>query len=135
MIEKTFTAELGSIALATDFVAEWLEGQDCSFKIQTQISVALDEVLSNIVHYAFPEGKGSFTIQLSRDPETNMLKMVFTDKGVEFDPLAKDDPDVSVSLEERKVGGLGIFLVKKLMDGVRYHREDGQNILTIYKKI
>ena len=68
-------------------------------------------------------------------PEKQKMQICVVDEGVPFDPLAKEDPDVTLSAEERQIGGLGIFLVKKTMDGMAYRREDGKNILTIRKKI
>ena len=133
--ELTFPAKLNGLTHATEFVADWLEELGCSAGIQMKVSVALDEVLSNIVHYAYPKGEGSFAVRLSFDPSRQMAVMTFLDNGVAFNPLEKKEPDVTLAVEDRPIGGLGIFLVKKMMDDVKYERVDGQNRLTLYKKI
>ncbi|GAB1348973.1 hypothetical protein MASR1M107_11860 [Ignavibacteriales bacterium] len=96
------------------------------------ILIAVDEILSNIVYYAYEEGEeGKIEIKLSL--QNNSLKLEFIDGGKEFNPLVKSDPDISIPPEEREIGGLGIFIVKKLMDSVHYTRKGNENILTIIK--
>ena len=96
--------------------------------------MAADEIVTNISMYAYAPGTGDFTVNFAFDGEERAAEITFVDEGVPFDPLAKDDPDVTLSAEERQIGGLGIFLVKKTMDDMTYRREDGKNILTIRKK-
>ncbi len=96
------------------------------------ILIALDEILSNIVYYAYPDGStGVIDIEIKFDGET--IEIRFIDSGVPFDPLTKADPDLSIPVEEREIGGLGIFIVKKLMNEVSYVRENEKNILMISK--
>ncbi len=96
------------------------------------ILIALDEILSNIVYYAYPDGStGVIDINIQFDGST--IEIRFIDSGVPFDPLAKADPDLSIPVEEREIGGLGIFIVKKLMNEVSYVRENDKNILMITK--
>lgn len=96
------------------------------------ILIALDEILSNIVYYAYPDGStGVIDIEIKFDGET--IDIRFIDSGVPFDPLTKADPDLSIPVEEREIGGLGIFIVKKLMNEVSYVRENEKNILMISK--
>lgn len=78
---------------------------------------------------------GEATVRFSFEETSRLVSISFIDRGVPFDPLKKDDPNVALSLEERQIGGLGIFLVKKSMDHMAYRYENGQNILTIQKKI
>ena len=135
MLERTFEAKIESISEVTAFVDEWLEGLDCGIKAQMQIDVALDELFSNIAHYAYASGTGEATLQLDFDEVSRRVSITFIDGGVPYDPLQKADPDLDVPIEERAIGGLGIFLVKKTMDGMDYVRRDDRNILTIHKQI
>ena len=131
----TLKAELDRIGEVVAFIEEQLEAVDCPMKTQMQIDMAVDELFSNIAHYAYGDGTGDATVTFDFDPETCMASVTFEDSGVPYDPLKKTDPDVSLSAEERQVGGLGIFLVKKTMDAMEYERRDDRNVLTIRKKI
>ena len=133
--EKTMQASLESIPEITGWVDQLLTKAGCTVKARRQIDVALDEILSNIARYAYPEKEGSMTVEIDLDEETGMLSLTFRDEGIPFDPLGKEEPDVTLGVRERAVGGLGIFLVKKMMDEVIYRREGKQNILRLYKKV
>ncbi len=133
MVQQKFDATLESITQAIQFVDEQLEAADCSLRSQMQIDVALDEILSNIVHYAYPGSTGSFTLELEIADGT--ASITFIDQGIPYNPLEKTDPDVTLSAEERDVGGLGIFLVKKSMDHMEYSHKDGCNVLTIRRSL
>ena len=135
MKELTVTAALENIETVTDFVNEQLEALDCPMKAQMQIDVAIDELFSNIAHYAYnPEiGKATVRVEVAEDPMAVII--TFIDNGIPYDPLKKEDPDVTLSLEERQIGGLGIYMVKKTMDDITYEYKDGQNILAIKKKL
>ena len=104
-------------------------------KIQTAICVALEEVFVNIAHYAYEGGEGDVTLEIKFDETTRDIIFRMIDQGVAFDPLQKPDPDITLSAEEREIGGLGIFIAKKTMDLVTYAYENGENILTMIKKI
>ncbi len=122
-----------------DEVIQFIDGQldkiECSMKTRMQIDVAVEELFVNIAHYAYPAGEGIAIIRFSFECETNTITICFLDNGVPYDPLAKEDPDTSLSSQERSIGGLGIFLVKKTMDDVIYEYRDEQNILIIQKYI
>lgn len=135
MKELTLPAAVDSIRAVTAFVDEQLEALDCPMKAQIQIDVAIDELFGNIAHYAYAPQTGDATVRFDFDAPTRTVSVSFSDSGVPFDPLAKDDPDITASAQERPIGGLGIFLVKKTMDGVTYENKDGRNVLTIYKRI
>ena len=115
------------------FVTEQLEAVACSMKAQMQIEVAVEELFVNIAHYAYAPDTGSATIRTEITADT--AEITFIDSGVQYDPLAKPDPDVSLPASERQIGGLGIFMVKKSMDDMRYEYRDRKNILTIVKKL
>ncbi|HOW57130.1 MAG TPA: ATP-binding protein [Smithellaceae bacterium] len=94
------------------------------------LEMSVEEALVNIVKYAYPAAAGYFEVSCRLSPE-NKIIVEISDEGIPFDVLAKADPDVTLGVEERKVGGLGIYLMKKLMDEVSYRRENGRNILTL----
>ena len=124
-----------NIPRITEFVDAALEQMNCSVKTQMAIDIALDEILANICHYAYAPGTGTVEVCVDHDAENRMAVVTFRDRGVPFDPLQKEDPDTTLTAEEREIGGLGIFLVRKTMDAVEYRHEDGFNVLTIRKKI
>lgn len=133
MREITVDAAIENITEVTAFVDEQLEAFDCPMKVQMQIDIAIDELFSNIAHYAYKLEVGKATVRVEFDKEPRAAVVTFVDSGVPYDPLAKKDPDVTLSAEERKIGGLGIYLVKKSMDDMFYEYKDGQNMLTIKK--
>ena len=135
MKELTVEAKTANIEAVTDFVNEQLEALDCPMKAQMQIDIAIDELFGNIAHYAYnPEiGKATVRVEVTEDPLAVVI--TFIDNGVPYDPLAKADPDTTLSAEEREIGGLGIYMVKKSMDEIAYEYKDGQNILKIKKNL
>ena len=135
MKELTVDATLENIPVITEFVDEQLEQFNCPMKAQAQIDIAIDELFSNIVHYAYHPGTGPATVRVEVVEEPLSVVITFIDQGVPYDPLAKADPDVTLSAEERDVGGLGIYIVKKNMNEITYEYKDGKNILKIRKEI
>lgn len=135
MKELTIDATVENIAVVTDFVKEELEKLDCPMKVQMQVNIAIDELFGNIAHYAYnPEtGRATVRVEVVRDPLSVVI--TFIDNGIPYDPLAKEDPDITQSCEEREIGGLGIYMVKKTMDDISYEYREGQNILKIRKRI
>ena len=135
MKELTLAATLNNIPMVTAFIDEQLEALNCPMKAQMQIDVAIDELFGNIAHYAYPGGAGDATVRFDFNEATRMASITLIDSGIPFDPLQKDDPDLTIPADERAVGGLGIFMVKKTMDSMEYRREEGLNILTIHKRM
>ena len=135
MSEIKLQATFENIAKVTAFIDEELEKLGCPMKAQMQIDVAIDELMSNIARYAYTGKTGAATVRFHFDAQTRMAEITFMDSGVPYDPLQKADPDTTLSAKERAIGGLGIFLVKKTMDALRYRHADGMNQLTICKKI
>jgi anti-sigma regulatory factor (Ser/Thr protein kinase) len=117
------------------FVTQETEAVDCPFKAQMQIEIAVEEIFVNIANYAYAPETGYATVCVDVTPDPASIKLVFIDEGVPYDPLAKDDPDITLSAEERDIGGLGIFMAKKNMDEIYYERRDDQNILTLIKNL
>jgi anti-sigma regulatory factor (Ser/Thr protein kinase) len=115
-----------------DFISTPLREKGCPESVVLQIEVVAEEVFINIAHYAYPPVHGDATILVSVD---DVFEVVFSDAGKPFDPLQAKDPDVTLSVEERVIGGLGIYMTKKIMDEVSYRYEEGRNILTLRKKL
>ena len=115
------------------FVDEQLESAGCPLKIQLQIDVAVEEIFVNIAHYAYASQTGKAIVRVEIMPEQPAVDITFIDHGIPYDPLARQDPDITLDAEKRPVGGLGIFMVKKSMDDVKYEYLDGHNILTLNK--
>ena len=135
MKSLTVPAELERLQTVQDFIAEELESRDCPMKAQFQIEVAVEEIFVNIVSYAYRPEVGEATIRCAVEEEPLQVTIQFLDHGKPFDPLAKEDADTSGEALEEREGGLGILMVKKSMDDVRYDYENGKNILTIRKRL
>lgn len=135
MKELCVDAAIENIEMVTEFVNKQLEKLHCLPRIQHQIDVAVDELFSNIALYAYRSQKGKVTVQVEVIENPLCVNICFIDNGVPFNPLAKENPDIMLSLEERPIGGLGIYIVKKSMDSVSYAYKDGQNIVQIQKRL
>ena len=135
MKELTIAATVENIEVVTDFVNQQLEELACPMKAQMQINIAIDELFSNIAHYSYNPEVGQATVRVEVVENPLAVTITFIDNGIPYDPLAKEDPDLTLSAEERQIGGLGIYLVKKSMDEITYEYKDGQNILSIKKCI
>lgn len=135
MKELTIDATIKNIEQVTAFVDEQLRVLDCPMKTQVQIDIAIDELFGNIARYAYNPEVGSATVRVEVCEDPVSVVITFIDNGMPYDPLAKEDPDVTLSLEERGIGGLGIYMVKKTMDDIVYEYKDGKNILKIKKNI
>ena len=135
MTNQIFPAKTEALPDILGFVEETLEGYGCPMKIQMALCVAIEEVFVNIAHYAYGGGEGHVKLGIGFDVSEGAVTFRMTDKGIPFDPLKKPDPDITLSAEDREIGGLGIFITKKTMDCVTYAYENGENILTMIKKI
>lgn len=120
---------------AINFVNENLDSIGTSEGVKSQLDIAVEEIFVNIAKYAYGDEKGKAVIKFSFDEDTKTIALVFEDKGMPYNPLEKPDPDITLSANERKIGGLGIFMVKKFTDNMEYSYENETNILTITKKI
>ena len=133
MKELELEAKVENLSDVLAFVDEELEGEGCSMKIQMQIDIAVEEIFVNIANYAYSPEIGTATVRIEVMGDPPAVDITFIDGGVPYDPLAKADPDVTLMAEERQIGGLGIFMVKKSMDDVKYEYLDGHNVLTLKK--
>ena len=135
MKELTVAAKIENIEKVTSFVNEQLASYQCPKKAQNQIDVAIDELFGNIAHYAYKPGEGPATVRVEVIENPLSVVLTFIDNGMPYNPLEKSDPNTSLSAEEREIGGLGIYMVKRTMDEIVYEYKDGQNILKVKKKI
>ena len=127
------SASLDNIPYAVTFVKEYLrcigiDGLD-------KFAIVVEEIFANIAHYAYEDIKRDVEIICDYEKKSNELTITFVDGGVEYNPLNTPEPDITLPLEKRKIGGLGVFIVKKFMDKLCYKRKDNKNILTLIKKI
>ncbi len=135
MKELRIDAKIENLDKVLAFLDTELENIDCPMKEQMQLDVAVEEIFVNIASYAYQPGEGDALIQLEKLEGPDRIVVTFTDSGTPYDPLAKEDPDVTLSAEERQIGGLGIYMVKKSMDEMAYEYKDKKNILKIAKYI
>lgn len=135
MIKKVYPATKEALIEAIAFVEQVLVDMGCEDKEVFQITVSLDEMFINITDYAYANNKETGTVEIMSDYENGIFTIELIDEGIPFNPLEKADPDVSIPLEDRAEGGLGIFMVKKCMDEVSYRREENKNIFTMKKHL
>ncbi len=135
MKELKIEALIENLDQVLAFIDADLEEMGCGMKVQMQIDVAVEELFVNIASYAYaPEtGEAIIAVECLQDPKR--VEITFIDEGFEYDPVKKEDPDITLAAEERQIGGLGIYMVKKSMDNMEYQRKDGKNILKITKNI
>ncbi len=135
MKELIVEAKRENLLEVQSFIDEQLEEVGCPMTTQIAIDVAVEELFVNIASYAYGKGEGIAVVQVTVHEDPLSVEITFIDSGRQYDPLAKEDPDVTLSAKERKKGGLGIFMVKNTMDNVSYEYKDGKNILTIKKNL
>lgn len=132
--ELEIEAVTDNLNAVQSFIDEKLEAADCPMKAQMQIGVAVEEIFVNIAHYAYNPDVGNAIVRVEVSDEPS-VSITFIDHGVQYDPLAREDPDITLSAEDRDIGGLGIFITKKTMDDVTYEYKNGKNILKLKKKL
>ncbi len=134
-MELRLQASDDTLYTVLDAIEQQLDENNCPEVIKSIMLVAVEEIFVNIAHYAYGGKSGEAVINLDIEQNPKCCRVTFQDRGVPYNPLAKADPDITLSAEERQIGGLGIYMVKQSMDHVEYRYEDGCNILTIEKKI
>ena len=131
--QLTIKNEVEELTKLPSFVDTVCEEAGVDMALIASLNLALEEAVTNVVLYAYPDSEG--TVSIDAVYTDKYLKFIITDSGIAFDPTKKEDADTTLSAEERPIGGLGIFLVRQIMDSVNYERIDGHNILTIIKKL
>ena len=135
MKEITVDATIENMNTVTAFVDDFLDQIACPMKSKIQINIVIDEIFGNICHYAYKDSVGAVTVRVESGTTPKAVFLTFTDNGVPYNPLETEDPDITLSSEERKIGGLGIYLVKKNMDEMKYEYVNQQNRLWMEKKL
>ncbi|MGO5096782.1 ATP-binding protein [Agathobaculum sp. LCP25S3_E8] len=135
MKELCVPAKLEQLDSVLSFVDSELHQAGCEETVKTQIMVAVEEIFTNISQYAYPKQEGRVTVQLQIIESPAIAQIEIIDQGVPYDPLERQDPNITLSVEKRDIGGLGIFMVKQMMDEVSYRYENKSNILTIRKAL
>lgn len=131
----TIEAVIENLGKVFSFVNRQLETADCSRKLIRQIDLSVEEIYINIASYAYSPGTGNVTICCTLQEAPPQITLVFQDAGKPYNPLTREDPNVALPAKEREIGGLGVFLVKKVMDTASYCFQDGKNVLTITKRL
>lgn len=133
MKELTLRAETKNLNQVLDFVNTFLEEKNCPMNTVFELDIAVEELFVNIAHYAYAPEKGDATIRIFSEEENVII--TFIDSGIPYNPWARKDPDTTLSLEERQIGGLGVYMVKNSMDEIDYEYRDKKNVVTIKKDI
>ena len=135
MKEITVDAMIENMNTVTAFVDDFLDQIACPMKSRIQINIVIDEIFGNICHYAYKDSVGAVTVRVESGNTPKAVFLTFTDNGIPYNPLDTEDPDITLSSEERKIGGLGIYLVKKNMDEIKYEYVNQQNRLWMEKRL
>jgi len=133
--EITLEATISNMPVIMDMVVRKLDEIKCPLHTARQVRIAVEELYVNIAHYAYAPNTGSMTLRVETVKDPAAIICTFTDSGIPYNPLEKPDPDLTLPVAEKPIGGLGIYMVKKSMDEVTYRYEEGKNILTIRKNI
>lgn len=135
MVQKLFLADDRYLNDVLSFVEEELNEAKASLKIIRQVKICVEEIFVNIAHYAYGDENGEVEISILYNEKERVFTFVFEDTGKAYNPLERKDPDITLSAEERGIGGLGIFICKKTMDDIQYRYEKNKNVLIMTKNI
>ena len=135
MKELVIEAKPENLDKVLSFVDQSMDEFGSSQKAKMQMDIAVEEIFINIANYAYRPETGYAFIHLETSDDPTTVTVTFKDTGMPYDPLAKPDPDITLSAEERQIGGLGIFMAKKSVDDIHYEYKNGENILSISKKL
>ena len=133
--ELIVEAVVDNLEIVNDFVHRFISQYQCSKRTVMQLDLIIEEIFVNIASYAYAPDTGSAKISLEIVQEPLKVTLTFIDTGIPYNPLINSDPDISLGVEDRQIGGLGIFLTKKLVNDISYRYEDGQNILQLTKSL
>ncbi|MBQ2299828.1 MAG: ATP-binding protein [Bacteroidaceae bacterium] len=126
--------EISEVSKLNDFIEEIGREFAIAPDVLFNLNLVLEEAVVNVINYAYPKEEHEF-IYLSASMHEGSIVLVLTDTGKAFDPTAAPEADITLSADERQIGGLGIFLIRQIMNEVKYERIDGKNILTLEKKL
>ena len=132
-VKRTVPADVGRLGEVNAFIEKELEKVECPMNDVLNLTLVVEEIFVNIAHYAYDGKAGDAEIGFAFEKETRTVEMSFSDHGIPFDPTSRPAPDTTLRPEQRRIGGLGIHLVKQLMDEVHYEYQGGMNRLTVRK--
>lgn len=135
MKKTRIPAELDNLDNMIDLIISDLNDIVCNKRFVNQVRLSCEEVLVNVISYAYPDGGGEVEIIREIPNDNGEIIIQFIDEGVPYNPLLNPDPDINAPIEDRGIGGLGVYLYKTIMDKVTYERKEGKNILTFVKKL
>ena len=135
MKSLTVPARIDQLDAVLDFIGPELEAHNCPPKAIARLAIAAEEIFVNIARYAYAPREGEATIEISVVGEPPVAVLRFLDRGIAYNPLDKPDPDVTLSAENREVGGLGVFMAKNIVDSIHYAHEEDRNVLTLTKAL
>ena len=130
----TLPNDVETVVQLNEFVEAVCEELEIDMSTTMSLTLAIEEAVVNVMTYAYPEGV-SGTVDIEVVADNNTVRFIISDSGKPFDPTAKEEADITLSAEERPIGGLGIHLVRQIMDKLQYERKNGRNILTLSKII
>lgn len=133
--ELVVEAIVDNLDIVNEFIHRFISQYQCSKRTVMQLDLIVEEIFVNIASYAYAPDIGSAKILLDIEPEQLTATLTFIDTGVPYNPLNNSDPDISLAAEDRQIGGLGIYLTKKLVNDISYQHKDGQNILQFTKSL
>ena len=134
MDRLTLPNDIETIPQLNEFIDGFCEQRDIDNDITMSLNLAIEEAVVNVMNYAYPEGTVGY-VDIDVEADDNYVTFVISDTGKPFNPTQKDEVNIALSVEERPIGGLGIHLVRQIMDSINYERTDGKNVLTLRKKI
>ncbi len=126
-------AKIDNLNDVISFIDNILDDTNCTFKQRFAIEEAVEEIFVNIAKYAYPVDGGDAIIEVNTNIDPHYIQIIFIDQGIQYNPLEKEDPNFNIPLADRQIGGLGIYMVKNLMDNIEYEYDNQQNKLTIIK--
>ncbi|MBE5926413.1 MAG: ATP-binding protein [Lachnospiraceae bacterium] len=135
MVQKLFPADDKLLEEVLLFVEEELNKAGALNKTVMQVKICVEEIFVNVAHYAYKDEVGDVLISISFDEEERTMTFGFEDGGIRYNPLEKEDPDITLTAEERRIGGLGVYICKKTMDDIRYEYVNNKNVLKMTKKL
>ncbi len=135
MVQKIFPADDKYLNDVMLLIEDELNRVGASLKIITQVKICVEEIFVNIAHYAYTDGNGEAVISVLYDEKENTVTFIFEDEGIPYNPLSRKDPDITLTAEERGIGGLGIYICKKTMDDIQYEYVNNKNVLKMTKKL
>lgn len=127
-------AKIENMERLIDFILENIKKYNSDKKFLYQMQLASEEIIVNVINYAYPDKEGDIIIEMEINEQNKEITIKIIDWGLHFDPLQKEDPDINVEIENRNIGGLGVYMVKNIMDELKYERIEGKNILLMKKK-